>query len=95
MDLKDISSISIKDKVKLLKERGNYLATRTLEDYYIRLYTFKGIYFEIWSSSHLPWDAIAKVKMLDSFKQLECYLPSDFFARNNRYHPNLNRQIDI
>ncbi|MDF9797852.1 hypothetical protein OKW21_003115 [Catalinimonas alkaloidigena] len=81
MDLKNIKTFSIRDKVRLLKERGTYLVTRISQNYYIKLYSYKGMYFEVWSSSHLPWYDIAKVKLLEDFRQLGPYLPSDFFAR--------------
>lgn len=79
MHLIDLKTCSFSEKIKLLREMGNYLATRTFEDYYIRLYTIKNLYIEIWSSSHLPWQDIAKVKVFDDFQQLEPYLPTPFF----------------
>ena len=82
MDSRDFRLVSFKQRVKMLREKGNYLATRTLENYYIKLYTIKGIYFEVWSSSHLPWQNIVKVKVFKDQKMLKPYLPEVYFAEN-------------
>lgn len=82
MNLSDLKLFSIREKVKLLNEKGNYLATRTSENYYIKLYTVKGLYFEVWSSSHLPWQNIVKVKVFTDFQLLKPYLPDIYFSEN-------------
>jgi hypothetical protein len=82
MDLSDFKLISFTQRVRLLREKGNYLATRTLENYYIKLYTIKGIYFEVWSSSYLPWENIVKVKVFKDYSMLKPYLPEMYFADN-------------
>lgn len=82
MDLRDWKLTSFKHRVQLLREKGNYLATRTLENYYIKLYTIKGIYFEVWSSSHMPWENIVKVTVFKDLTQLRPYLPEIYFAEN-------------
>jgi hypothetical protein len=82
MTLSDLNLFSIRQKINLLREKGNYLATRTSENYYIKLYTVKGVYFEVWSSSHLPWENIVKVKVFKDFQMLEPYLPTLYFSEN-------------
>lgn len=72
---------SLKDKIKTLREEGSNIATRATENYYVRLYTWKGNYVEVWSSSHIPWQDIVKIKVLDSFNLLQPYLPRVFFAQ--------------
>ncbi len=75
---------TIKEKTLLLREEGSNIATRATEHYYVRLYTWKGKYVEVWSSSHIPWQDIVKIKVLDRFNLLKPYLPGVFFARHRR-----------
>ena len=75
---------SLKEKIRILREEGSNIATRATDNYYVRLYTWKGNYVEVWSSSHIPWQEIVKVKVLDRFNLLKPYLPSVFFTQNNR-----------
>ncbi|WPP51087.1 hypothetical protein [Catalinimonas niigatensis] len=82
MKLSDLNLFSIREKTQLLREKGNYLATRTSENYYIKLYTIKGLYFEVWSSSHLPWQNIVRVKVFNDFQMLKPYLPAIYFSEN-------------
>lgn len=74
---------SLKEKVRVLREEGSNIATRATENYYVRLYTWKGNYIEVWSSSHIPWQDVVKVKVLDKFNLLKPYLPSVFFTKQN------------
>lgn len=82
MNLSELKLFTIRQKINLIREKGNYLATRTSENYYIKLYTVKGLYFEVWSSSHLPWENIVKVKVFNDFQQLQPYLPAVYFSEN-------------
>jgi len=85
MKTTEFRELPFRERVAMLREHGNYLATRTLENYYIRLYTVKGVYFEVWSSSHLPWENIVKVKVFDDFSTLKPYLPEVYFSENKMY----------
>jgi hypothetical protein len=76
---------TLREKILCLKEKGNYLATRTTENYYVRLYTLGSSYIEVWSSSHLPWQDVVKIKLLNDFLLLKPYLPSVFFAQKQQY----------
>ncbi|MFP4095177.1 MAG: hypothetical protein ACLFUB_11870 [Cyclobacteriaceae bacterium] len=71
---------SLRDRIKIIQEEGNYLATRVNDHYYIKLYTWRGHYVEVWSSSHLPWQDVVKVKIFNDFRFLEPYLPNVFFS---------------
>ncbi len=82
MSLPELKSTTAREKIKLLRKKGNYLATRTSEKYFIKLYAIKGIYFEVWSSSYLPWQNIVKVKVFQDFQMLKPYLPAIYFSEN-------------
>jgi len=78
------ANFTLKNKVDALKRDGSNIATRQLDAHYVWLYTWRGIYIEVWSLSHIPWQDVVKVKMLDNFKLLRPYLPHMFFSQQYR-----------
>lgn len=84
MKLREFKIASLRRKIEILQKSGSNIATRTTENYYVRLYTLGSIYVEVWSSSHIPWQDVVKVKLLDEFYLLKPYLPHVFFTKQNR-----------
>ncbi|MDF9799626.1 hypothetical protein OKW21_004889 [Catalinimonas alkaloidigena] len=81
MEAQSIRSLNYHDRIRLLKRYGNYLTTRINSYYYIKLYSISGQFVEIWSSSHIPWEGIVKIKVLNNTKALEPYLSKELFQR--------------
>lgn len=84
MKLQRFRKATLREKIKMLKEEGSNITTRATENYYVRLFTLQGTYVEVWSSSHIPWQEVVKVKVLDDFYLLKPYLPTVFFAQQTR-----------
>lgn len=72
---KDFSSLTLKQKISFLQDNGSFLTTRFTENYYVKLYSLASFYVEVWSNSHLPWQDIVKISILDSYSRLSPYLP--------------------
>jgi len=78
---KHLSSLSDSNKIQLLKKEGTHLTTRTYNFYYIKLYKVKNCYVEVWSSSHVPWQDISKIKVLANYKLLKPYVNTELLQR--------------
>ncbi len=83
MKLQKFNRATLREKIVMLQESGSNIATRTTENYYVRLYTLGNTYVEVWSSSHIPWQDVVKIKLLDKFYLLKPYLPHLFFTQQN------------
>jgi hypothetical protein len=81
MEPQSLRLLSYHEKIKLLKQSGSHLTTRINPYYYIKLYSIQGQFVEIWSSSHLPWEGIVKIKVLSNNKLLEPYLSKELYQR--------------
>lgn len=81
MEPQSIHSLSYYEKIRLLKQSGSHLTTRINPYYYIKLYSVQGQFVEVWSSSHLPWEGVVKIKVLKSTKLLEPYLSKELYQR--------------
>lgn len=80
MKTQSLQSLNYHEKIKLLKSSGSHLTTRINTYYYIKLYSLNGQFVEVWSSSHLPWEGIVKIKVLNA-QLLEPYLTQELFQR--------------
>jgi hypothetical protein len=79
--LKRFRTATLREKIKMLREEGSNITTRATDNYYVRLFTLQGAYVEVWSSSHIPWQEVVKIKVLDDLYLLKPYLPSIFFSQ--------------
>lgn len=76
MKTSNFKDLTHQQKILILQEKGSFLTTRTIENYYIKLYLVDNFYVEIWSSSHLPWQDVVKINVLEDYKRLTPYLPT-------------------
>lgn len=83
MQLLRFRKATLREKIQILKEEGSNITTRATEHYYVRLFILRGTYVEVWSSSHIPWQEVVKIKVLDEFNLLKPYLPNLFFSQQN------------
>lgn len=83
MKLLRFKKATLREKIQILRKEGSNIATRATEHYYVRLFTLGGTYIEVWSSSHIPWQEVVKIKVLDDFYLLKPYLPNVFFSQQN------------
>lgn len=83
MKFQEFERATLKEKMKMLMENGSNIATRTTDHYYVRLYILDSSYVEVWSSSHIPWHDVVKIKLLKEFTLLKPYLPHVFFSQQN------------
>jgi hypothetical protein len=81
MSPRSFNLLTFAQKIMALQENGSHLSTRVYGLHYVKLYEMLGHYVEVWTSSHLPWEGIEKIKMLTEMSKLKPYLHSSHYDR--------------